>query len=51
MHQKSQKLASQSDEAAGEIKEIIEKLQLESEKTVEDMNNTKVLIHEQIGKA
>lgn len=45
-----QKLASQSDEAAGEIKEIIEKLQLESEKTVEDMNNTKVLIHEQIGK-
>ena len=45
-----QKLASQSDEAAGEIKEIIEKLQLESEKTVEDMNNTKVLIREQIGK-
>ena len=45
-----QKLASQSDEAAGEIKEIIEKLQLESEKTVEDMNNTKVLINEQIGK-
>ncbi len=45
-----QKLASQSDEAASEIKEIIEKLQTESEKTVEDMDNTKVLIHEQVGK-
>lgn len=45
-----QKLASQSDEAASEIKEIIEKLQTESEKTVEDMDNTKILIHDQVGK-
>lgn len=45
-----QKLASQSDEAAGEIKEIIEKLQTESEKTVKDMDDTKLLIHEQLDK-
>ncbi len=36
-----QKLASQSDEAAGEIKQIIENLKQESEKTVEEMNSTK----------
>ncbi len=45
-----QKLASQSDEAAGEIKEIIEKLQTESEKTVKDMDDTKLLIREQLDK-
>lgn len=45
-----QKLASQSDEAAGEIKEIIEKLQAESEKTVKDMDDTKLLIREQLDK-
>ena len=43
-----QKLASQSDEAAGEIKDIIERLQKESQKTVSDMNDTKVLINEQM---
>lgn len=43
-----QKLASQSDEAAGEIKDIIERLQQESQKTVSDMNDTKVLINEQM---
>ena len=43
-----QKLASQSDEAAGEIKDIIERLQKESQKTVADMNDTKVLINEQM---
>lgn len=45
-----QKLASQSDEAAGEIKQIIEKLKQESEKTVEEMNSTKLLINEQVVK-
>lgn len=45
-----QKLASQSDEAAGEIKQIIENLKQESEKTVEEMNSTKLLINEQIVK-
>lgn len=45
-----QKLAAQSEEAASEIKDIIENLQDESEKTVEAMNDTKVLIHEQVGK-
>lgn len=45
-----QKLASQSDEAAGEIKQIIEKLKQESEKTVEEMNSTKILINEQVVK-
>lgn len=43
-----QKLALQSDEAAGEIKDIIERLQKESQKTVSDMNDTKVLINEQM---
>lgn len=43
-----QKLASQSDEAAGEIKQIIENLKQESEKTVEEMNSTKLLINEQV---
>lgn len=43
-----QKLASHSDEAAGEIKDIIERLQQESQKTVSDMNDTKVLINEQM---
>ena len=43
-----QTLASQSDEAAGEIKDIIERLQKESQKTVSDMNDTKVLINEQM---
>lgn len=45
-----QKLASQSDEAAGEIKQIIENLKNESEKTVEEMNSTKLLINEQVVK-
>lgn len=45
-----QKLASQSDEAAGEIKQIIENLKQESEKTVEEMNSTKLLINEQVVK-
>lgn len=45
-----QKLAAQSEEAASEIKDIIENLQDESEKTVKAMNDTKVLIHEQVGK-
>ena len=45
-----QKLASQSDEAAGEIKQIIENLKHESEKTVEEMNSTKLLINEQVVK-
>lgn len=45
-----QRLAAQSDEAAGDIKQIIENLQEESEKTVEAMNDTKVLITEQVEK-
>lgn len=45
-----QKLALQSDEAAGEIKQIIENLKQESEKTVEEMNSTKLLINEQVVK-
>ena len=45
-----QKLASQSDEAAGVIKQIIENLTQESEKTVEEMNSTKLLINEQVVK-
>ena len=43
-------IASQSDEAAGEIKQIIENLKQESEKTVEEMNSTKLLINEQVVK-
>ena len=42
--------SARAGEAAGEIKQIIENLKQESEKTVEEMNSTKLLINEQVVK-